>query len=90
MTSDIVDKNKTALAFGAFFGIFHTVWAIMVAIGAAQAFIDWIFGLHFINPPYTVGAFNLGTALVLIIATSVIGYIFGWVLAVAWNWAHRR
>ena len=84
-----INKNKAGTAFGAFLGLFHVVWALLVAFGLAQGYINWIFELHFIAPPYVIGEFALGTAIMLVIVTAVFGYIFGWVMAWLWNWAHR-
>ncbi len=87
---NFVDKSKVGFAFGAFFGLFHAVWAILVWIGWAQPLINWIFGLHFIQPPYTIGEFYPGTAIFLVVVTTVVGYILGWVLAACWNWFHKN
>ncbi len=84
-----LNKNTVGVVFGAFLGLFHAFWALLVLLGWAQAIIDWIFGLHFINPPYTIGAFALGTAILLVIVTALIGYVFGWIFAAIWNWLHR-
>jgi K+-sensing histidine kinase KdpD len=66
------------------------MWSVLVAAGLAQLVIDWIFRLHFIQPPYTITAFNLGTAVTLIVVTSVIGFVMGWLFAAIWNWLHSR
>jgi len=59
--------------------------SLSVAIGVAQAFMDWIFRLHFIEPPYRMMPFSFGTAALLILLTFTLGYLFGWVLAALWN-----
>ncbi len=83
-----LDKNTAGVVFGIFLGLFHAFWAFLVLIGWAQSIMNWTFGLHFINPPYVIGAFNGGVALLLVAATAIIGYIFGWVFAALWNWLH--
>jgi hypothetical protein len=83
-----LNKHKTGLVLGAFIGLWHLTWASLVAIGVAQSFIDWIFRLHFIQPPYTITPFRAGLAAGLVLVTSVSGYLFGWVLAALWNWLH--
>lgn len=86
---NLLNKNRSGLVFGALLGLFHAGWATLVAMGWAQGFINWIFGLHFIVPPYTIDAFNLGQALMLVVVTAVIGYVFGWVMAALWNSIHK-
>lgn len=84
-----LNKNLTGLAFGAFLGLFHACWALLILFGWAQALMDWIFNLHMITPPYTIAPFSWGMALLLIVVTAVLGYIFGWVFAWIWNKLHR-
>lgn len=81
-------KHKTGLALGSLLGLCHFSWAVLVGIGFAQPFIDWIFRLHFIEPPYTITPFHYGGAALLIAITFVFGYLFGWLLAAIWNWLH--
>ena len=80
-----LNVSKTALMFGTFAGLMHTVWSLMVFFGFAQAYLDWMIGLHFLVNPFTVSAFNWGTAITLIAATFVIAYLVGWVFSTVWN-----
>ncbi|MEK7075405.1 MAG: hypothetical protein AAB948_01225 [Patescibacteria group bacterium] len=84
-----VNCNKTGFVFGGLFAIFHAVWALMVLANLAKPFMDWIFGLHFISFQYSITPFSLGSALMLIIATAVIGYLIGYVFGWLWNLAHK-
>lgn len=84
----MISKNKLGLVTGSFLGIWHLLWSTLVALGLAQQFIDWIFRLHFIQPPYTVTAFKLSVAVALIVITTTLGYVIGWVLGGIWNWLH--
>lgn len=82
----MINRHKLGLLFGSFLGLCHFVWAGLVLSGMAQTLTDWIFRLHFIQPPYTIMPFNLGAAVGLILVTSVTGYFSGWVLGAIWDW----
>jgi len=43
---------------------------------------------HVIQPPYTITAFNVVTAVTLIVVTSIIGFVMGWLFGAIWNWLH--
>jgi len=85
-----LNPHKTGLAIGAMLGFVHLVWSILVAVGLAQLYINWIFQLHMIVPPYTVATFSVMNAVLLVIVTSVLGYVVGWVLASIWNMVHKK
>ena len=80
-----ISKNKTGLTFGFLMSFMHLMWSILVALGIAQAFLNFIFNIHMLNMPIAIMPFNLVKALVLIIVTFVVGYIFGWLMAFFWN-----
>jgi len=84
-----INPVKTGLTFGVLIGGFHLVWSILVAFGWAQALMDFIFWAHMFSMPFVVKAFDATAALTLIIITFVIGYIFGYVMAIIWNRLHR-
>jgi hypothetical protein len=37
---------KTALGVGCLSGVWHLVWSLLVAVGAAQTLLDWIYRVH--------------------------------------------
>lgn len=80
-----IRPHAVGLAFGGMLGCFHLVWSVLVAVGLAQPFLDFIFNLHMIRPPYVVQPFSLMSAVGLIVVTSIIGYVFGVVLGWMWN-----
>jgi len=82
----MISKNKLGLVVGGFIGLCHVVWSLLVAIGFAQALIDFVFRVHFIQPPWVIAPFRADLAFALIAITSIIGYVMGWVLAAMWNW----
>ncbi len=85
-----IDKNHLGLVLGTFFAVLHAAWAILVASGRGQAYIDWIMPLHFIDNLYTVTSFNTGSALLLIVFAFVGGYITGWLFAAVWNKIEKK
>lgn len=87
-----LDKNKVALVLGIFFGLVHLVWAILVLLipGGLQTFLNWIYGVHFLNNPFFITEFNLTRAVFLVLVTFAAGYIFGWVFAEVWNWIQKK
>lgn len=80
------DENRLGLAVGGVFAAAHLIWAIMVLIGVAQLYLNWIFGLHFItSPTFAIGAFDFVTAILLIVVTFICGYVIGWLGAFILN-----
>lgn len=73
--------NKTGLILGSFLGLFHAFWSILIFLGLAQPFLNFIFDLHMIDNPYHVQAFHLGKALALVAITFIFGYIFGYIIS---------
>ncbi|MDO8499828.1 MAG: hypothetical protein Q7S66_04165 [bacterium] len=83
-----INTHKTGLALGAFVGLVHLIWSLLVAVGLAQPLVDFIFRLHFIQPLYTIQPFQFWMALGLVVLTSIIGYVIGFVLGKIWNWVN--
>jgi hypothetical protein len=80
-----INPNKVGLVFGAVLGGWHLVWSLLVLSGAAQAFYDFILWAHMIHLNITIGPFEFNAAATLVIVTSLIGYIFGFVGSLVWN-----
>jgi hypothetical protein len=79
------NPNIVGFYCGALISFCHLVWVVMVALGLAQGWLNFIFGLHFVSNPFKVGVFNVGAATALVIMTFVVGYVVGWVSTWAWN-----
>ena len=76
---------KTSLSLGAVFGLFHTVWAALVAFGMAKPFMDFVLRLHFLEFDYQLAPFAIGTAVSLVALTFAIGAAMGLAFALIWN-----
>ena len=84
-----VSAHKVGLVLGGMFAIGHAVWSLMVLLGIAKLFLDFIFGLHFLNLQYSIDQFSVVTALSLMAVTGVIGYLVGYLLGWLWNLGHQ-
>ena len=84
-----LDPKKTAMTLGAFFGLAHAVWGLLVASNLAMPLLDWIFGLHFLNNPYSVQSFDVTRWLTLVVVTTIVGFVVGYVFSLLWNKIHK-
>lgn len=80
-----MDKTRSGMILGAFAGTFHLIWSILVGAGFAQAILDFIYKIHFLNNPLVVQTFSVANAILLLVVTSLVGFVFGWFLAFLWN-----
>ena len=80
-----LSEHQTGLVLGAFFGLMHLVWAFVVSLGFAQTWLDFILGLHFLENPFVVSAFDMQKAVMLVAVTAGVGYVAGLVFAKVWN-----
>jgi len=63
----------------------HLIWVVLVAAGAAQPLIDFIFRIHMMEADAVVGEFAFGPAVLLLLVTAAVGYVTGAALAAVWN-----
>lgn len=80
---------KTAMVFGVFLGAFHLAWSLLVFLSLAQPLLNFIFWAHMISNPYQITGFTLIQSATLIVVTSGVGYVAGWVFASIWNMMHK-
>lgn len=80
-----LNEMHTGLIVGSFVGLVHLLWALMVSMGLAQGWVDWIFALHFVENPIMVTEFAMDKAVILVGVTAVVGFVGGYVFAWLWN-----
>ena len=85
----MVNSIKIGITLGALLGVTHLLWALTVALGWAQPLMDFVFWMHFIRPLYVIQPFSLSTAIILVVVTSVTGFVIAFVFGVIWNRLHR-
>jgi cell division protein FtsX len=80
--------EKVGLSLGLLFALVHFVGILLIQWDGS-GFVNWLKALHFISAdvPFTVLPFELGTAIVGIIAAFVTGAIIGALFAWIWNWS---
>jgi len=81
-----INPAKTALSVGIVLGLYHVIWAALVATNTARPVMDFVLSLHFIQLSYQLAPFSLTTAAVLVCVTFAVGALFGFVFATVWNW----
>ncbi|MBI4896040.1 MAG: hypothetical protein HY832_00630 [Candidatus Aenigmarchaeota archaeon] len=86
-----LNEHKVGLILGLFLAVLHAVWSLAIALGSGmvQTFMDWIFQLHSLQPVYVITTFNPMNTVLLVVATFVGGYVFGWIFAACWNWIEK-
>jgi hypothetical protein len=85
----MTNSNKVGLVFGALLGGWHLVWSLLVLSGLAQMIYNFILWAHMIHLTITVGPFDATAAATLVVFTSVMGYIVGYIASWVWNRVHR-
>jgi hypothetical protein len=83
----MINSIKAGITFGALLGVSHLSWAMLVALGWAQPLMDFVFWMHFIRPVYVIQPFSPSAAVVLIIVTTVTGFVIAFVFGVIWKQA---
>lgn len=82
---DKLNPHRVGMLLGGLYGLWHLTWSLLVLVGLARPFLDFILSLHFLQVTYAVAPFTWLKALGLIVVTSALGYLLGFVLAWLWN-----
>ena len=77
--------HRAAVALGGLCGLWHLAWSALVLLGLAKPVLDLVLALHFLEVTYTVAPFSAPKALGLVVMTSALGYLLGYVLVWVWN-----
>lgn len=80
-----INAQKVGLTLGAMFGLVHLLWSLVVALGLAQSLINWVLKVHMLESSHTVLPFSLSSAVTLVVVTSLIGFVVGYVFGTIWN-----
>lgn len=83
------NPNKVGIVFAVLLGGIHLLWSVLIALGVAQSFYDFVLWAHMIHLPLVVGPFDMTASVVLVLMTAVMGYLVGNVGARVWNRLHR-
>src|SRR5690349_18381953 len=84
-----VAASNVGRVFGLFQGGLYLLWALLVASGAAQSVMDFIFRLHFIHPVYVTEEIDAPRIVVAVLLSAAAGYAFGGAFALFWNHKHH-
>ena len=77
--------NRSGLTLAVVLAGLHLIWIVLVAAGAAQPLLDFIFRIHMMEADTAVGEFAFGSAVLLLLVTAAVGYVTGASLAAVWN-----
>ena len=85
-----INPIKAGLTFGKFLGGLHIVWVTLVALGWAQALLDFSLWAHMVSiPVVVVKTFDFSAAVTVVVVATIVGYAVGYMFARLWNWVHR-
>jgi hypothetical protein len=85
----MINQKKFSLTIGLFAAVMHAIWAVVVALGFGQWWIDFATSMHFMSSQTIVMAFDLGRAIGLVVLAFIMGYIVSSIFAKIWNKFHN-
>jgi len=84
-----MNTHKVGVVLAAVVGGAHLAWSLLVLSGVGQTLFDFILWAHMIHLAVTIGPFDLTASLTLILVTTAVGYILGYIGALIWNSVHQ-
>jgi len=81
----MLKEKALGLTLGIFAAAIHFVWLLLVGLGVAKPYFDWMLGLHHVTLTWEVLPLNLGYAALLVLITFVGGYLMGYLFALLNN-----
>ena len=84
-----INPVKAGLALGGLVGGLHLVWSVLIALGWAQALVNFSQWVHMISVPVVVEPFDLTAAITVILVATAIGYVLGYAFAKIWNYSNH-
>lgn len=68
---------RAGFLWGGVFLILHSGWAFLVSQRLGQPLVDFLLQIHFLSNPFTVRAFDMQLAVMLVVLSGVLGLIAG-------------
>ncbi|OGL82935.1 hypothetical protein A3B32_00980 [Candidatus Uhrbacteria bacterium RIFCSPLOWO2_01_FULL_53_9] len=71
-----------------FAGLMHLIWIILIWIGAAQPWLNFVYGMHAMKidgATMVVQSMPILGAIFLSALALVMGYVVGWVIGMIWE-----
>ena len=80
-----IDPNRLGVVAAVMLTAWHGVWLVLVATGQAQRVADFVLRMHQMKSEMVVEAFDPLMAVLLLVATALLGYVGGAAAAGLWN-----
>lgn len=80
-----VDANRLGMVGAALMAGWHAVWIGLHATGLGQRVMDFMFRIHGLKSDVVLEPFDVGMAALLLVATTVTGYVVAAAAGLIWN-----
>lgn len=85
MNDNRLNPIKVGYCVGIVVGMLHLAWALVVGLGYGQSVTDFVYAMHFVQNTLVIRPFELSTAILLVAASSVGGFLIGASYSALWN-----